>query len=349
VSNSDIPPGVPWFDFIIKQLNDAKFGIICLTKENFDNQYILFEAGAIAKTVDKEPFVCPYLIDHTLREFQSLPAPLTQFQAKRANEKGTWGLILALNNSLDKDQLSKDRLKKAFELWWPFLKSTLDSLLKIDELTLSPRIKGSSFLVSKFNKDYKLKIFELNRDVRESEDERLDLTWETFGAGCEHLAARLKKAPGGICPDIFFGINSAGIMIAAYLSDFYRAPLGIIKTEIEISGHRSIRQFEFPKANVKNDDKPMIEGTIVKNPKCIAVVDSEIKSGKSVKDIIDILENRYTNARIIYIVLGGVVRPEDWNNLNINSFGWDVDQKYKPDFLAFYIDLPGFDPPGGIR
>ena len=54
VSNSDIPPGVPWFDFIIKQLNDAKFGIICLTKENFDNQYILFEAGAIAKTIDNK-------------------------------------------------------------------------------------------------------------------------------------------------------------------------------------------------------------------------------------------------------------------------------------------------------
>jgi hypothetical protein len=88
------------------------------------------------------------------------------------------------------------------------------------------------------------------------------------------------------------------------------------------------------------------------DPSCIAVVDSELKSGRSIRDIIDILENKYKNARIFYLVLGGVIhlKDKDKKELNINDFGWEVEEnKYKPDFLAFYVNSPGFEPPGGIR
>jgi len=349
MSDADIRAGEQWNTALFKQLNDTSIEIICLTKDNYNEPYILFEAGALAKTVDKEPLVCPYLIDHTLKEFQSLPAPLTQFQAKKASEKGTWELIQALNKLLDKNQLRQDRLKKAFELWWPYLKSTLDAIIPIDGIGINPQIRGSSFFISKFNKDFNLKVLELNKNAREYEDEKLNLTWETFGKGCEHLVARLKEAPGEFSPDIIFGINTAGIMTAAYLSNFFRAHLGIIKTDIEIHGRRSIKQVEFPNNEVKLNDNTTIESLIVSNPRCIAIVDSEIKSGKSGRYIIDLLENKYKNAKIIYIVLGGVVKTYDRNRLTINDFGWSVPKKYKPDFLAFYIDLPGFEPPGGIR
>jgi hypoxanthine phosphoribosyltransferase len=356
MSDRDIPPGVRWFDFITKQLNDADFGIICLTRDNYSNPFILFEAGAIAKTVDKEPRVYPYLIDHTLEEFKSLPAPLIQFQAKKADKDGTRELIQALNNSLDRNQLNDERLRKVFNKWWRDLKKEIPKVIgesdlkNVNDVTPS-QIDGFLSIESKFNSHYTFNLYKLNATQKLPDQKKLELNWITFGKGIEHLKETILNATGSE-PNIFFGINEAGIMIASFLSYFpKRAPVGIIKTgAIDSTGNREILQFEFPTKEIKfNDNTTIISPIVINDPKCIAIVDSEIKSGRSIKYIIELLEKKYKKVRIIYIVLGGVVGTADWNNLNINSFGWDVDPKYKPDFLAFCIDLPGFNPPGGIR
>lgn len=351
MSEADIPAGAQWNVELSKQLKDINVQIICLTKENCNSPFILFEVGAIAKTVDKEPFQCPYLFDFTRTEFKLLPAPLSQFQAKEADEKGTKELVQALNNRLD-NKLSDDRLERTFNKWWPNLEKKLKEIPKIQHDknvgdVIPSQIDGFLFFISKVDKHSEFKVFKLDTKQKLPQ-KKLELTWITFGIGIEHLNNTILNATG-IAPNIFFGINEAGIMIASFLSYFHRrAPVGTIKTgAIDNTGKREILQFEFPKAKVKIDDKTIIENPALKNPKCIAIVDSEIKSGESIKYIIDILKDKYGNARIIYIVLGGVVRA--WNDLNINSFGWDVDQKYKPDFLAFCIDLPGLNPPGGIR
>src|SRR5262245_19790474 len=52
MSEQDIPKGTRWLGYISEQLKEVKTGIICLTPDNQQNPWILFEAGALAKTVE---------------------------------------------------------------------------------------------------------------------------------------------------------------------------------------------------------------------------------------------------------------------------------------------------------
>src|SRR5262249_29809193 len=127
MSAVDIDAGSRWNREMNAQLEETKFGIICLTKGNQTAPWILFEAGAPVKTIS-ETVVCPYLIDLEPAEIRQ--GPLTQFQAKRANQKETWELIQAINKALKEDALPEEKLKRTFDRWFPDLKGKLDDLPK---------------------------------------------------------------------------------------------------------------------------------------------------------------------------------------------------------------------------
>lgn len=125
MSQTDIDAGARWNKEIVEMLSETKFGIICLTKDNLTAPWILFEAGALAKTIS-DTFVCPYLIGI---EPANIPqGPLTQFQAKRANETETWELVSTINKALKNGALPEEKLKRAFDRWWPDLLATLNTL-----------------------------------------------------------------------------------------------------------------------------------------------------------------------------------------------------------------------------
>ncbi len=106
-----------------------------MTKDNQTAPWILFEAGALSKTVEKTNVV-PYLID--LEPAGILPGPLTQFQAKRANKAETWELIRTINRALD-TALSDDQLQRAFERCWPELERSLNNLPELESAHDVPR------------------------------------------------------------------------------------------------------------------------------------------------------------------------------------------------------------------
>jgi hypothetical protein len=122
--STDIEAGARWNRVIQDKLGDVRFGIICLTKDNYNAPWILFEAGALAKTLE-DTYVCPYLVD--LEPSDLPPGPLTQFQAKQATKENTWELVQTINKAMG-EALPNDKLSRAFERWWPDLKSTLDQL-----------------------------------------------------------------------------------------------------------------------------------------------------------------------------------------------------------------------------
>ena len=74
----NIEKGVRWGLEIAEKLEESKVGIICLTKENLNENWILFEAGALSKT--KDDHTCKFLLDlkHTDIEY-----PLRQFQVTK--------------------------------------------------------------------------------------------------------------------------------------------------------------------------------------------------------------------------------------------------------------------------
>jgi len=137
MSHENIQAGARWTPEINDQLSQTKFGIICLTPENQHKPWLVFEAGALAKTVDDDTFVVPYLIDMDKSEVEG---PLAQFQYVLLNEEGTFGLVQSINKVPDNDAaLPGERLEKVFRRSWPDLKRVFDDLPDADAPIQKPR------------------------------------------------------------------------------------------------------------------------------------------------------------------------------------------------------------------
>lgn len=124
MSSNDIDKGVRWAADMASHLEDSRVGIICLSPDNLEAAWILFEAGALSKTIN-QTFVCPYLAD---LEPTDVKGPLAQFQASKADRNDTRKLIKTINRAQDKDALAENLVNAAFEKWWPDLEQKLRDL-----------------------------------------------------------------------------------------------------------------------------------------------------------------------------------------------------------------------------
>lgn len=75
ISTQDIGKGSLWNSEINTQLETVSSGILCLTQENKEKPWILFEAGSLAKGLS-ENRIYTFLID---LQSQDVIPPLTQF------------------------------------------------------------------------------------------------------------------------------------------------------------------------------------------------------------------------------------------------------------------------------
>lgn len=124
VSTSDIERGAQWFSSIQGQLQETTTGIICLTQENKEKPWILFEAGALAKGLS-DARVCTLLID---LEPQHVRPPLGQFNHTQVTKDDMFKLISTLNERLAKS-LNKTTLKKVFNAQWADFDSQFNTII----------------------------------------------------------------------------------------------------------------------------------------------------------------------------------------------------------------------------
>lgn len=110
LSKSDIQSGERWGVEVAKELQETNFGIICVTKDNLNSPWILFEAGALAKSME-DGRVTPLLLD---LDFKEISGPLAQFQAKKADKTGIKELVSDLNKSAT-SSTPEERLSQLFE------------------------------------------------------------------------------------------------------------------------------------------------------------------------------------------------------------------------------------------
>jgi TIR domain-containing protein len=122
-----IDAGETWARRLESELEQSQFGVLCLTQDNFQAPWLLFEAGAIAKKFGSAPVVrvVPYLID-------DLPAaadrsPLAQFQHVPASRDGTLRLVRSINAVRENAQVNQ-KLERVFDKWWPDFEQTLKAL-----------------------------------------------------------------------------------------------------------------------------------------------------------------------------------------------------------------------------
>ena len=135
LSSADIDKGARWDSEVAKRLESAKAGIICLTSSNLHSDWILFEAGALSKTV-QNTYVCTFLDNIKPSD---VGWPLAQFQATQITRDDMFKLIKTLNNSLGSQALQDQHVEKAFDHWWPTLEAELKKLPAEDGAASSRR------------------------------------------------------------------------------------------------------------------------------------------------------------------------------------------------------------------
>lgn len=125
--STKIDPGVRWFQEIGDKLSNNTVGIICVTPENQDRPWLLFEAGALSKIVEnKDSHVIPILLG---LEPSDLEGPLKQFQSKTLKKEDIYSVLSFLNNKLGNNARREEFLRDDFELRWDkFIKELEDEL-----------------------------------------------------------------------------------------------------------------------------------------------------------------------------------------------------------------------------
>jgi hypothetical protein len=122
MSGEDISAGARWLTDVSGTLNNAKVGIICVTPENQHNPWLLFEAGALSKTLEQTK-VCPLTFDMTPGQIKG---PLSQFQGNELNRLGVGRVLKTINEGLDPGrEISPAELDEIIDVWWPKLEERL--------------------------------------------------------------------------------------------------------------------------------------------------------------------------------------------------------------------------------
>jgi hypothetical protein len=126
-SRLDIKKGSDWHEDLRVQLEKTKAGIVCVTASSLESPWLLFESGALSKSVSKT-LLCPLLLDG---ETLQLEGPLASFQATKATRDEILSLLLTLNGALrGKARISEAKLQKVFSTKWPKLEAELKALPK---------------------------------------------------------------------------------------------------------------------------------------------------------------------------------------------------------------------------
>lgn len=125
LSDADIEAGDRWGQSIAAELAVSNFGILCITSENVNSPWVLFEAGALTKSLDDSK-VIPLLFD---LEFSDVSGPLAQFQAKKIDLVGLREVIASIQKSAE-TPIPEDRANKLFDALWPELESQFKSVPK---------------------------------------------------------------------------------------------------------------------------------------------------------------------------------------------------------------------------
>jgi len=126
MSSKDIDRGALWFSEINDELANTSVGIVCLTKENRNKPWILFETGALAKGLTSAR-VCTFLID---LESTDLESPLAQFNHTLPNKAGLYQLVRTINFSTGPLVLKDQVLERVFETYWPQFEEAFHKILE---------------------------------------------------------------------------------------------------------------------------------------------------------------------------------------------------------------------------
>jgi hypothetical protein len=125
-SPDDIEKGTRWNSEISKSLAECEVGIICLTKNNLNKPWILFEAGALSKNISQSR-VSAVLFGI---ESANISGPLSTFQNTKFEKPDFKKLVEMINKAGGDTALEGSTLDAVFEKWWPDLETDINQVLE---------------------------------------------------------------------------------------------------------------------------------------------------------------------------------------------------------------------------
>jgi hypothetical protein len=126
--STNIPKGARSLQEISSELEKSNIGIICLTQDNLDSNWILFEAGALSKMNNTK--VCPFLLDVNP---SNIKPPLSQFQHSNFTKESVFDLLNTINQQLvvsNEKPLPEKTLHQVFERSWSEFNDRISEILK---------------------------------------------------------------------------------------------------------------------------------------------------------------------------------------------------------------------------
>ena len=136
MSQHDLSSGGRWTEQLSKELEQSNFGIVCLTPDNLQSPWILFEAGALTKHVEGRA-CCLLLRGLGLAD---VSGPLSQFQNRVFSRGEFQKLMFDMNDLLD-SRIDKSSLQMIVEKWWPDLDAEVTAALADPELAAPTKHK----------------------------------------------------------------------------------------------------------------------------------------------------------------------------------------------------------------
>lgn len=188
-SATDVNKGARWIAELTKALEESKAGLIFLTPDNLTAPWIMFEAGALTRSLDKS-VVCPLLFKV---EPSDLSGPLSQFQVSKFEKADIRRVIRTLNSALAETALPAEVLDKVYDMWWPQLEQSVSKLLKEQTSAPAQPVRTDRELLEE--------LVELTRSLRESRGDgepnaaQLNLLLQAFGGVMEDADAKGVVAP----------------------------------------------------------------------------------------------------------------------------------------------------------
>jgi len=144
ISARDIDRGAIWFNELSEQLKDTSVAIVCLTQENKDRPWILFEAGAVMKGLSANR-ICTLLID---LEPKDIKEPLYHFNHALPTKGSMWLLVDTLNKSLGNQSLDERILVQVFDRYWDLFDSQFQEAVKANPPSEPPKPRDTSDLLA---------------------------------------------------------------------------------------------------------------------------------------------------------------------------------------------------------
>ncbi len=142
-SPEDIEKGARWSSEIANELSKSEIGIICVTRDNIHRDWLLFEAGALSKAIEKSR-VCPILFGITNAD---ISGPLKQFQSCSVSRNDFLRLMNMINNQLGDHKLPAKVLDRAFDLSWNEFEERVNFILSENTPLLSTPVRSDREII----------------------------------------------------------------------------------------------------------------------------------------------------------------------------------------------------------